>query len=299
VRPSWATLPVEEEITAMESNNPILRNSPTFNRQAANRQEGGRQSGFGRQSGYGPMGYGQPAYTDPSTWQTGGPITPTLTEPMTLDSVISRTGATLATVMLVAAATWMVLPSQYSYTAWIGGALVGAGLGIYLSFRMKALSPALVIAYAVAQGFFLGAVSEAFDAAYPGIVVGALLGTTGAFVATLAAYKFFNIQVKPGFMKFMIIAGMGFFVVTMFDFLLSLFGASIGFNGFGGLGLVMSFIGLALGIGYLILDFNMIEQGVRAGAPENESWRAAFALTASLILIYVELLRILAILRDN
>jgi uncharacterized YccA/Bax inhibitor family protein len=278
----------------MESNNPILRNSSTFNRQA-----GARQPGAGQSPGYSPLGYGQPIYTDPSRWQTGGPATPTLTERMTLDSVISRTGVTLATVILVAAATWMVLPDEYSSTAWIGGALAGAGIGIYLSFRMKALSPALVLAYAVAQGFFLGAASEAFEAAYPGVVVGALLGTTAAFVATLAAYKFFNIQVKPGFVKFMVIAGMGFFVVVMFDFLLSLFDAQLGFNGFGGLGLVMSFIGLALGIGYLILDFNMIEQGIAVGAPESESWRAAFALTASLVLIYVELLRILAILRGD
>jgi uncharacterized YccA/Bax inhibitor family protein len=34
---------------------------------------------------------------------------------------------------------------------------------------------------------------------------------------------------------------------------------------------------------------------VAAGAPDQESWRAAFALTAALVLIYVELLRILAI----
>jgi uncharacterized YccA/Bax inhibitor family protein len=54
-----------------------------------------------------------------------------------------------------------------------------------------------------------------------------------------------------------------------------------------------------LGIFYLILDFDLVEQGVRTGAPEQESGRAAFALTATLIFIYVELLRILAILRGD
>jgi uncharacterized YccA/Bax inhibitor family protein len=294
--------PAQEDDEAMESRNPILNNSRTFNRQAAARygQQGYPAGGRGY-SGYGqlPGGPGQPLYTDPSTWQTGGPRTPTLTEPMTLDSVISRTGVTLLTVLLVAAGTWVVLPNSYSGTAWIGGALAGVGIGLFLSFRAKPLPPAAVIAYAVAQGFFLGAASEAFEAAYPGVVVGALLGTAGAFVATLTAYKVFNIQVRPGFQKFMMIAGLGFFVVVFFDFALSLFGSAIGFNGFGPLGMLMSVIGLALGIGYLILDFNMIEQGIAAGAPESESWRAAFALTASLVLIYIELLRILAILRDN
>jgi uncharacterized YccA/Bax inhibitor family protein len=50
---------------------------------------------------------------------------------------------------------------------------------------------------------------------------------------------------------------------------------------------------------YLILDFDMVEKGDAMGAPEQESWRAAFALTARLVLIYVELLRIIAILRGD
>ena len=83
------------------------------------------------------------------------------------------------------------------------------------------------------------------------------------------------------------------------DFLLSLFHAELGFNEFGTLGLIMSVVGLGLGVLFLILDFDMIERGVAMGAPERESWRAAFALTATLVFIYVELLRILAILRGD
>ncbi len=224
---------------------------------------------------------------------------------MTIDSVVARTAITLGLVILTAALTWVFLPdgsepgeANYVGTAWIGGALVGAGLGIYLSFK-RSVSPPLVMLYAVAQGFFLGAASEAFEAIAPGVVVQAVAGTAAAFVATLAAYKFFNIQVSDRFRKFVVIAGLGFFVVTFFDFILYQFGAAIGFNDLGGLGLIMSFIGLALGIFFLILDFDMVEQGVAMGAPEVESWRAAFGLTATLIFIYIQLLRILAILRGD
>jgi uncharacterized YccA/Bax inhibitor family protein len=157
----------------------------------------------------------------------------------------------------------------------------------------------LVLLYAVAQGFFLGAASEAFETIYPGVVAQAVAGTVAAFVATLAAYKFFNIQVSDRFRKFVVIAGLGFFVVTFFDFILYQFGAEVGFNDLGTLGLIMSVIGLALGIFFLILDFDMVEQGIAVGAPESESWRAAFGLTATLIFIYIELLRILAILRGD
>jgi uncharacterized YccA/Bax inhibitor family protein len=279
----------------MQSQNPILNNSATFNGRAA--------ANVGQQSypagGQGYQGYGQtppPQGTDPSTWQY--PTEPSLQERMTIDSVVSRTAMTLGLVILTAALTWVFLPDEYVGTAWIGGALAGVGLGLFLSFK-RVVSPPLVMLYAVAQGFFLGAASERFNEMWPGIVAQAVGGTLAAFVATLAAYKFFNIQVTSRMRKYVVIAGLGFFALTMMDFLLYLVGFEIGFNGLGALGLLMSIVGLGLGIFFLILDFDLVEQGVAVGAPEAESWRAAFALTATLIFIYIILLRLLAILRGE
>ncbi len=279
----------------MQSQNPILNNSSTFNGRGAS--NAGQQSYPAGGQGY--QGYGQqgpPPSTDPSTWQY--PTEPSVQERMTIDSVVSRTAMTLGLVILTAALTWVFLPDEYVGTAWIGGALAGVGLGLFLSFK-RVVSPPLVMLYAVAQGFFLGAASEAFEGMYPGVVAQAVMGTVAAFVATLAAYKFFNIQVSSTFRKWVTIAGMGFLVVTLLDFVLYQFGASIGFNELGALGLIMSIVGLALGIFFLILDFDLVEQGVAMGAPEAESWRAAFALTATLIFIYINLLRLLAILRGE
>jgi len=286
----------------MQSHNPIFQRSETFNGQSA-QQYGhtGYPAGGQGYQGYGtgavpPPAQYAPEHSDPSTWQY--PTESPLQERMTIDSVVSRTAITLGLVILTAALTWVFLPDALVGTAWIGGALAGAGLGIWLSFK-RTVSPPLVMLYAVAQGFFLGAASEAFERMWPGIVVSAVVGTMAAFVATLAAYKFFNIQVTDRFRKFVTIAGLGFFVLVFGDFLLALFGADIGFNDFGALGLVMSVVGLGLGIFFLILDFDMVEQGVAMGAPESESWRAAFGLTATLIFIYIELLRIIAILRGD
>ena len=79
--------------------------------------------------------------------------------------------------------------------------------------------------------------------------------------------------------------------------MLGLFGSDLGLYGFGALGFVFSLVGLVLGIFMLILDFDFVENGIRAGLPERESWRAAFALTVSLVWIYTNLLRLLAIMR--
>ncbi|HSS67271.1 MAG TPA: Bax inhibitor-1/YccA family protein, partial [Nocardioidaceae bacterium] len=144
----------------MESRNPILTKSSTFNGESA--QQYGHETYAAGGQGY--EGYGQvpprPANTDPSTWTY--PTGPTIAEPMTIDSVVGRTAITLTLVILTGGLTWVFLPESLVSTAWIGGALAGAGLGIWLSF-MRSIQPAIVMLYAIAQGFFLGAASEAFE----------------------------------------------------------------------------------------------------------------------------------------
>ena len=72
-----------------------------------------------------------------------------------------------------------------------------------------------------------------------------------------------------------------------------------GLRGFNTLGLLISAVAVVLAVLMLILDFDYVERGIAAGPPERESWRAAFGLAVTIIWIYIELLRILAILRGN
>ena len=83
------------------------------------------------------------------------------------------------------------------------------------------------------------------------------------------------------------------------ELVLSMFGSQLGLFGFGGLGMLFAVAGLVLGVFMLILDFDFVEQGIATGIPERESWRAAFAMTVSLVWIYTNLLRILAIFSDD
>jgi uncharacterized YccA/Bax inhibitor family protein len=281
----------------MQSSNPVFARSEGFN-------------GRGSSQTYAGNGMSYPAYgspqTDPSTWGTGSTQAPVDQGRMTLDSVVQKTGITLGLVVLSAAVTWFLTgdpadpdAARTLMTLWMGGAFAGLGLALVLSFK-RAISPGLVLAYAVVEGVFVGAMSKYFEAVFgDGIVVGAVLGTVAAVAGTLAAYKFFNIQVTPKFRKFVVAAMFGFVALVLLDFVLSFFGAEIGFNNFGMLGLIMSVVGLGIGVLMLILDFDFVERGVAAGLPEVESWRAAFGLTVTIIWIYIEILRILAILRGS
>ena len=177
--------------------------------------------------------------------------------------------------------------------------LGGFGLSLVNSFR-RIVSPGLVLAYAALEGLFVGAFSKVIEAQFGGgIVIGAVLGTFAAVAGTLAAYKFFNIQVGTRFRTWVIAAMFGFVAISLLNFVLSFFGAGFGFNGYGTMGLISSVVGLALGVLMLILDFDFVERGIAAGLPERETWRAAFGLAVTIIWIYIELLRILAILRGS
>lgn len=292
----------------MQSNNPVFRRSEEFHAGGTNAY--GNQTYAGGGSTY--QGYG----ADPSTWGTGQPgapgqpaQAPPTTGPMTIDTVVQKTAISLGLVILAALVTWILTPEISEgatgedlsplFAAMTIGGLGAFGLSLVNSFK-RIVSPALVLAFALLEGVALGAISKLFNAVYEGnVVMGAVIGTFGAFAGTLAAYKFFNIQVNAKFRTFVIAAMFGMVGLSVMELVLSMFSAEIGLFGVSGLGMVTAFAGLALGVFMLILDFDFVEQGIANGLPERESWRAAFALTVALVWIYTNLLRILAFFSDN
>lgn len=297
----------------MQSNNPVFRRSEEFN--SANAY--GNQTYAGNGSAH--QGYGQTGYTDPSTWSTGTPGQPgqpgqppvATGGPMTIDSVVQKTAITLFVVIAFAAATWILTPPLDVaepnlgpiFAALTVGSLGAFALSMVLSFK-RVISPALVIVFAALEGLALGGLSKVIDAQFAtpdsgNIVVQAVIGTFAAFAGTLAAYKFFNIQVGQKFRTFVVAAMFGMVALGLLELVLALFGSSFGLFGFGALGMLTAIAGLVLGVFMLILDFDFVEQGVANGIPERESWRAAFALTVSLVWIYTNLLRLLAIFNQD
>ncbi|WP_137988950.1 Bax inhibitor-1/YccA family protein [Streptomyces vilmorinianum] len=290
--------------------------NPVFSRRGFSRDNGG-YAGFNAQQ---PQAGGPAVGTNP---YAEGAANPYATNPyaqdtqlgapqqvrgnvMTIDDVVSRTAMTLGTVVLTAALSWIVMPVDpanlgKSYAVAIGAALVAFVLAMVQSFKRKP-SPALILAYAAFEGFFLGVISAAVSTYIsPGVVAQAVLGTMAVFAGVLIAYKMRWIRVTRRFYGFVMAAAIGFILLMAVNALFSLFdgaGDGLGFRS-GGLGILFGVIGIILGACFLALDFKQVEDGVTYGAPREESWLAAFGLTMTLVWIYLEMLRVLSILQGN
>ena len=217
---------------------------------------------------------------------------------MQIPDVVAKTSLNLVAVIVAAVLGW-----QQPGLALIG-MIAGLALGLVNSFK-KNVVPALVVGYALAEGLFLGGISHVFSAAYaekaPNLVGQAVLGTVTAFAVMLVLYSNRIIRVNGTFMKIMMGALIAYGLIGLASFISSFFGVGQGwgFYGAGQLGVILCLVGVVLAAFTLALDFEMIAQGVRLGLPERESWRMAFGLTSSLVWLYVEILRFLAILANN
>ena len=276
----------------MESRNPVFNRSQEFNRS-------GGYAGFNTPS-YGTPGAATPSASDLQDMYAAPAATARDTGRMTLDDVVMKTAALFAVLLATAGFTYFVWQPTNPLPV-LGAALVGFVLAMVISFS-KTVRPPLILAYAAVEGVFVGGISSWYAAAYgDSIVVQAVLGTLCAFTAMLVLYRTGVIKATPKFTKMLLIAAVGYMVFAAVNILLSVFLTSwTNVYAMGGiLPILISGFGVALASLFLVLDFDFIEQGVRNGLPEKYAWTAAFGLMVTLVWLYLEILRLLAILRGN
>ncbi|MEV7660392.1 Bax inhibitor-1/YccA family protein [Paenarthrobacter sp. NPDC089316] len=224
---------------------------------------------------------------------------------MTYDDVIMKTVACLVVLVIGAAVTLFVAPGLSSVLM-IVGALGGFVLALVNTFK-KQPSPALILAYAGLEGLFLGGLTRILDGMYPGVGLQAVIGTLAVFGVTLVLFKSGKVRATPKMVRFFMIATIGYAVFALINLVMMWtgavqepFGLRTSVEIFGiPLGVFIGILAIGLAAFSLIMDFTSIEEGVRAGAPERYSWVAAFGLTVTLVWLYVEIIRLLAILRGD
>ncbi|TQJ88636.1 Bax inhibitor-1/YccA family protein [Streptomyces sp. SLBN-31] len=249
--------------------------------------------------------YAQNPYAQQDLQHGAPPQAPATTGRMTMDDVVLRTASTLGTLIVTAALAWALLPVDdanlnRSYGIGFVAMIVGMVLAFVQSFKRTA-SPALILSYAAFEGVFLGVLSSVVDNRIAsGAAMQAVIGTMAVFAGVLVAYKAGWIRVNRRFYGFVMAAAIGFVLLMMVNLLFAVFGGGdgLGFRS-GPLGVFFGVVGIILGACFLALDFKQVEDGIAYGAPKNEAWLAAFGLTLTLVWIYMEFLRIIAILNSN
>jgi uncharacterized YccA/Bax inhibitor family protein len=216
---------------------------------------------------------------------------------MTIEDVVAKTGFLFAILVVVGALAWSANLGQ---GALLVGFLGGFVLAMIISFS-KSIKPGLVVAYAALEGLALGTLSHFYEALYPGIVSQAVIGTIAAFAGVLFMYRSGRLRATPQFTRAIMGAAIGYFILGLVSLVASFFGVGkgYGFYGVSGLGLLLAVAGVALASFFLVLDFDQVEKGVAAGVPEKESWRASFGLMVTIVWLYLEVIRLLSILRNN
>lgn len=220
---------------------------------------------------------------------------------MTVQGAVTKTIGLTGLLLITASYSWYLMATQSPLVmpAMIGGLVVGLIACLVCCFAPKA-SPIAAPIYALAEGLFLGGISAIFAARYPGIVTQAVALTMLTLTSMLILYKLQVIRATEKFKAFMFV---GLVTVALFYLvliLLRLFGVDVSaVTNSSPLSIGISVVVTGLAALSLILDFDQIEQCERAGTPRYMEWYCAFSLMVTLIWLYIEILKLLAKLRDR
>ena len=222
-------------------------------------------------------------------------------EVMTYGGTVRATGILLGLALLGAIYGWTSVESGLAINipGWFFAALIGGlVLAIVTVFRPQ-WSPITGPIYAIVEGVLLGAITRIYEVAFEGIAFQALLATGVTVMVMLVLWATRTIRVTERLRSAVVGATLGVAAFYLITIVMSLFGATMPLVWDSGpLGIGFSLVVIAIAAFNLLLDFDLIERGTAAGAPKYMDWYAAFGLVVTIVWLYLEILRLLAKLRD-
>ena len=236
------------------------------------------------------------------------------TDRMTVEDTVLKTLALFGVLVVMAVVGWVwsmstvtVANPSPTMVPWIVGLLGGFVLAMVVSFSKK-VRPALIFGYAAFEGLFIGAISAFFEVIWPGIVMQATLATLAVVGVTLALFASGKIRASKRATKIWMIAIIGYMVFQLVNIVLMWTGVLSAADTFGLYSVKIAGIPLGLIIGVfvvimaaysLVQDFDFIQQGVRNRAPRQYGWLGGFGIMVTVVWLYIEILRMIAIARSN
>lgn len=282
----------------------------------------GQQYGQPQQGQYNqqPQGY-QQAYGQQQQFQQPAPTPEQLNrqydmpspsndqlDRMTMEDTIAKTAGMFGVLIVAAALTWfaVLVSPAIGYGLTMVGSIAAFVLALVMTFRREP-SVVLTTLFTVAEGLVVGGFSAILENVYPGIVLQATLATLVVIGVTLALFSFGKVRTSPKLTKFVMIAMISYAAFSLVNFVLQITGVvsdpwglrtSVEIFGIP-LGVIVGIFAVLMGAYMLIMDFEFIENGVKSGAPRKYGWVAAYSLISTVVFIYIEILRLIAIFRGN
>jgi uncharacterized YccA/Bax inhibitor family protein len=252
-------------------------------------------------------GWAAPIATAPAP-DTISPWTPAVPadvaeETFTVSGTVWATACLVVLLCVGGAVGWAsteVQPDGVELPGWIFLPLFGAlGVAIATVFRpLWARFTAPV--YALVEGVVVGALSHLYEAEFDGIVFQAAVGTVGVLAVMLFLYATRIIKVTDRLRMGIVMATGAIFLVYLVNAVLRLFGTDVPFlHDTGAIGIAISLFIIGVAAFNLLLDFDFTEKAAAARAPKELEWYAGFGLLVTLVWLYIEMLRLLAILQGR
>jgi len=225
---------------------------------------------------------------------------------MTISGAVNKTGLLVILCVATAAWTWnrfFGAPPEQAMQS-VGLPMIAGGIGGFIvaivTIFKKEWSAITAPIYALLEGLVLGGVSALAEMRFHGIAIQAVAATFGVLVVMLVAYRSGLIKVTDKLRLGIVAATGGIAIFYFVEFILGFFGIHFTtINGATPIGIGFSVVVVAIAALNLVLDFDLIENGARLGAPKYMEWYSAFALMITLVWLYFEILRLLSKIRER
>lgn len=225
------------------------------------------------------------------------------TSTMTIEGTVNKTLIMFLLLAVGAYYTWRLFFNAGTMEAgasavvkWIAIGGIGGFITAIVTVFKKTWASITAPIYAVLEGLFIGGLSAFFEARFPGIVMQAVALTFGVLLVLLAAYKSGIIKVTQKFRAGVVAATGAVALVYLLSIILQLFGVQVVLFQPTWVGIGISIVIVIIAALNLVLDFDFIYQGSKAGAPKHLEWYGAFGLILTLVWLYIEILRLLSLL---
>lgn len=223
-------------------------------------------------------------------------------EPMTINGAINKTFVLFALLLATSISVWSLYFQGYSdKVAMLGviGLVTSIISFIVIMVNRKAL-PIAAPVYAASEGLLLGGISAMFERAYPGIAFQAITATFMALFSMLVLYRMGAIRCTDKFRSVIFISTLSIAGIYLINLIGSFFGMHIPqISSSGPIGIAFSLIVVTIASLNLIIDFDFIERGAQSMIGKTYEWYGAFGLMVTLVWLYLEMLNLLAKLRDR